>query len=105
MPSIEAILRMTPGFDELSSPVLEHLAAVVDIVEAPQGEVLFREGAVPKSLYILLEGRVSPDQNGGQFVERGHRYLGTRRQLRSSQRAHRRAVSDGRRGRYRVAAG
>jgi CRP-like cAMP-binding protein len=59
MPSIDAILRMAPGFDELSSPVLEHLAAVVDIVEVPQGEVLFREGAMPKSLYVLLEGRVS----------------------------------------------
>ncbi len=59
MPSIEAILRMAPGFDQWSNPVLEHLAAVVDVVEVSQGEVLFREGSMPESLYILLEGRVS----------------------------------------------
>ena len=59
MPSIEAMLRMVPGFDQLASPILEHIASVGDIVEVPQGEVLFREGAKPESLYVLLEGCVS----------------------------------------------
>jgi CRP/FNR family transcriptional activator FtrB len=59
MPSIEAMLRMVPGFDQLASPVLEHVASVGDIAEVPQGEVLFREGTMPESLYVLLEGRVS----------------------------------------------
>jgi CRP/FNR family transcriptional activator FtrB len=57
--SIEAMLRVVPGFEELASPVLAEVAADGDISELLQGEVLFREGAVPESLYVLLEGRVS----------------------------------------------
>jgi CRP/FNR family transcriptional regulator, transcriptional activator FtrB len=53
------MLRVVPGFEELASPVLAQVAAVGNIAEVPQGEVLFREGAVPESLYVLLEGRVS----------------------------------------------
>src|ERR1700722_9464104 len=58
-PSIEAMLRMVPGFDQLASPVLEHVASVGDIADVAQGEVLFHEGAMPASLYVLLDGRVS----------------------------------------------
>jgi CRP/FNR family transcriptional activator FtrB len=59
MLSIESKLRVVPGFDQLESPILEQVASVSDIVEVPQGEVLFREGAKPESLYLLLEGCVS----------------------------------------------
>jgi CRP-like cAMP-binding protein len=59
MPSIEAMLRMVPGFDDLEGPVLEQIASVGRIVEALQGEVLFREGAMPEALHVLLAGRVS----------------------------------------------
>jgi CRP/FNR family transcriptional activator FtrB len=59
MPSIEAMLRGVPGLDQLTSSILEHVASVGDIVEVPQGEVLFREGETPESLYVLLEGCVS----------------------------------------------
>jgi CRP/FNR family transcriptional activator FtrB len=59
MQSIEAMLRVVPGFEELASQVLAQVAAVGDIAEVPQGEILFREGATPESLYVLLEGRVS----------------------------------------------
>jgi CRP/FNR family transcriptional regulator, transcriptional activator FtrB len=58
-PSIEAMLRVVPGFEELASPVLAQIASVGNIAEVPQGEVLFRQGAVPESLYVLLDGRVS----------------------------------------------
>jgi CRP/FNR family transcriptional activator FtrB len=59
VPSIEATLRTMPGFDRLESPVLEHIASFADIAEAHQGQVLFREGGVPESLHVLLEGHVS----------------------------------------------
>ena len=88
-PSIEAMLRVVPGFDELASPVLAQLASVGNIGEVPQGEVLFREGTVPESLYVLLDGRVSSDRNGGGCVECGHRHPGTEQQLRAGQRADR----------------
>ena len=53
------MLRVVPGFDELASPVLAQVASVGNIGEVPQGEVLFRQGTVPESLYVLLDGRVS----------------------------------------------
>jgi CRP/FNR family transcriptional activator FtrB len=59
MQSIEAMLRTVPGFAQLASPVLEHVASMGGIAEVRQGEVLFREGAMPESLYVLLKGRVS----------------------------------------------
>ena len=57
--SIEAMLRVVRGFEELASPILARVASVGNLAEVPQGEVLFRQGAVPESLYVLLEGRVS----------------------------------------------
>lgn len=59
MPSIEAMLRAVPGFDQLSIAVVHRVASVADVVEAPTGEVLFREGALPEALFVLLDGRVT----------------------------------------------
>jgi len=50
---------MVAGFDQLASSDLEHVASVSAVVEVGQGEVLFREGAAPESLYVLFEGHVS----------------------------------------------
>jgi len=58
MPSIKAMLGMVPGFEELEGPVLEQMASVGEIVEAPQGEILFCKGTMPEALHVLLEGRV-----------------------------------------------
>ena len=38
---------------------LEHVAADGDLAEVAAGDVLFREGTLPESLYVLLDGRVS----------------------------------------------
>jgi CRP/FNR family transcriptional activator FtrB len=59
MQSIEALLRPVPGFAQLDGDVLERMAAVGSLAEASAGEVLFEEGHLPDSLYVLLEGRVS----------------------------------------------
>src|SRR6202040_923769 len=59
VPSIEAMLRTVPGFDQLASPVLERIASMGKIAEARQGDVLFRKGEMPEWLHVLLEGRVS----------------------------------------------
>jgi len=58
VPSIEAMLRVVAGFEELPDPALEHIALSGKIIEAPQGEVLFREGAVAEALHVMLEGHV-----------------------------------------------
>ncbi len=59
MQSIETMLRPVPGFAELDSDVLECVAANGDIAEVRPGEVLFRQGTLPESLYVLLDGQVS----------------------------------------------
>ncbi len=59
MQSIEALLRPVPGFAQLNGEVLERVAAVGSLAEAGAGEVLFEEGHLPDSLYVLLDGRVS----------------------------------------------
>src|ERR1700757_1168581 len=59
MQSIETMLRTVPGFAQLDGEVLERVAAVGNIAEAAQGDVLFREGTLPECLYVLLDGRVS----------------------------------------------
>ena len=59
VPSIDATLRALPGFDRLSGPVLEQISALADIVEARQGEVLFREAERPEALFVLIQGHVT----------------------------------------------
>jgi CRP/FNR family transcriptional regulator, transcriptional activator FtrB len=59
MPSIEATLRTMAGFGQLPDPIVERIASLGDIAEAHPGEVLFRVGEAPESLYVLLEGHVS----------------------------------------------
>jgi CRP-like cAMP-binding protein len=50
---------MVAGFDQLASPVLEHVASFADITEVPQGNFLFRKGEMPEALHVLIDGRVS----------------------------------------------
>ena len=59
MQSIETMLRTVPNFDQLDGDALQELAANGELDEAAPGDVLFREGGLPESLYVLLDGRVS----------------------------------------------
>src|SRR5271169_187888 len=59
MQSIETMLRTVPGFAQLDGGSLEQVAAAGDLAEVAAGDVLFRESTLPKSLYVLLDGRVS----------------------------------------------
>ena len=59
MQSIATMIRTVPGFDQLNGASLERVAAAGDLAEVGAGDVLFREGALPESLYVLLEGQVS----------------------------------------------
>jgi CRP-like cAMP-binding protein len=53
------MLRTVPGFAQLDSDSLEQVASGGFLAEAGPGEVLFRERALPDSLYVLLDGQVS----------------------------------------------
>src|SRR5579871_1032744 len=59
MQSIEAMLRTVPGFAQLDGELLERVAESGDLTDTGPGEVLFEEGTLPESLYVLLDGRVS----------------------------------------------
>jgi CRP-like cAMP-binding protein len=59
MQSIATMLRTVPGFDQLDGASLERVAATGDLTEVLAGDVLFREGTLPESLFVLLDGQVS----------------------------------------------
>jgi CRP/FNR family transcriptional activator FtrB len=59
MQSIATMLKAVPGFAQLDGDSLEQVAAASGLTEAGAGDVLFREGAEPEALYVLLDGRVS----------------------------------------------
>lgn len=59
MQSIEALLRPVPGFAQLDDELLERIADSGSVSEVSAGDVLFEEGALPESLYVLLDGKVS----------------------------------------------
>jgi CRP/FNR family transcriptional regulator, transcriptional activator FtrB len=59
MQPIATMLRTVPGFAELDDDALDHVAAAGDLAEVDAGEVLFRQGTLPESLYVLLDGTVS----------------------------------------------
>ena len=44
---------------QLDGASLERVAAAGDLAEVVAGDVLFREGTLPESLYVLLDGQVS----------------------------------------------
>jgi len=49
-------LREIGLFGALSDSVLEHLASTLEIIEAPPGTVLFREGDLGEAMYVVLQG-------------------------------------------------
>jgi CRP/FNR family transcriptional activator FtrB len=59
MQSIETILRDVPDFAQLDGKSLKLMADAAELAEVGAGDVLFREGSKPESLYVLLEGKVS----------------------------------------------
>jgi CRP-like cAMP-binding protein len=58
MQSIETMLRTVPGFAQLDSEPRHYIADAAELAEAEAGDELFREGTLPESLYVLLDGRV-----------------------------------------------
>jgi CRP/FNR family transcriptional activator FtrB len=53
------MLRTAPGFAELDTDCLEHIANHSGLADVSAGEVLFRERATPETLFVLFGGRVS----------------------------------------------
>jgi CRP/FNR family transcriptional activator FtrB len=52
-------LRKVPAFERLSDALLEQIDAISEVIAAEQEEQLCQQGAIPKILYWLLEGRVA----------------------------------------------
>ena len=46
------------GFAQLDGESRQFLADTAELAEAEAGDELFREGALPELLYVLLDGRV-----------------------------------------------
>lgn len=64
-----AELRDIGLFGALPEAILEHLAKVLEVVEAPPGMHLFREGEQGDSMYVVLQGDievVKHSRSGGE---------------------------------------
>ena len=64
MQSIATMLRSVPGFAELDEAALEHVAAAGDLAEVEAGDVLFREGALPRVAIRSARWDRQPDRDG-----------------------------------------
>jgi CRP-like cAMP-binding protein len=67
-------LRAAPLFAELAAlepQALVPLAELCADVDLDAGEVLFREGELGDSLYVIVRGRVAVEKAGGRLAELG----------------------------------
>ena len=72
-----------------TSASLERVAAAGELAEVGAGDVLFREGALPESLYVLLDGKVSLTGTAARCIEHGDRHPRASQQLRAGECARR----------------
>lgn len=66
----EAFIRRVPFFQNLPSHLIEPVAQAFEFRRYNPGEVLFRQGAATRGMYLLLEGRAVLTQTGADGVQR-----------------------------------
>lgn len=59
-------LQRIDMFGDIPSEQLAHLAAIAQDYRVSRGEVLFSEGDSSDSMYILIEGGIEIERNGGR---------------------------------------
>jgi CRP-like cAMP-binding protein len=66
-------LMRTPVTAEITTDALSRLAGAADEQEAPLGAVLFARGDLPEALYIVLDGvlRLEPEGGPARLAESG----------------------------------
>lgn len=67
------ILKSVDMFEGASEQVLADIAVILEEVEAPQGEVIFKKGDLGDSLYIIVDGRVRVFDGGVTIGTLGER--------------------------------
>lgn len=73
-----AVLREIGLFGALSEPVLEHLAATLEVIEVPPGTYLFREGELGDAMYVVLQGDIEIEKSSKNGSEVRVAVLGPR---------------------------
>src|ERR1043165_5126164 len=58
-PDILKTLRGLQFLQDVSDKLLESLAGISAVVEIPAGQVIFRQGDLAKSIYLVLAGKVA----------------------------------------------
>jgi len=62
-------LRSVKAFRGVPMEQLAHVAAVAREQSYPEGSMLFDEGELPRSLIVILDGKVQLERNGSVFAE------------------------------------
>ena len=54
----ESLLAKIPLFNDLPLAELRHLVETLGVLEVPMGRIIFREGEVGDSFYVVVEGEL-----------------------------------------------
>ena len=68
-------LKAVPMFEGVSEEILADVAALMEEVEYPMGEVVFEKGAPGDSLYIVVSGKVRVYDGERTIVELGEKEM------------------------------
>lgn len=60
-------------FKHIRTEDLAHIAGITDETTVPSGTVIFREGQVSDSMFMVLEGRVRLHRSGEEVMVAGHK--------------------------------
>ena len=64
-------LQEVDVFEHLTTEDLAHLAFIAEEIEYPEGTLIFREGSLADSMYLVLEGRVLLQQGEQEVMVAG----------------------------------
>ncbi len=66
-------LRSVPLFSEIPGEELQMVAEILDLVECPLGQCVFRKGDPGEDMYIIVRGRVAVRDGGADIATLGER--------------------------------
>lgn len=56
-------------FEFTSTEDLAHIAAITEELEFDQGDIIFKEGDISDSMYMIIEGRIRLTRDGSDVME------------------------------------
>ena len=73
--SVEKVLFLQDVdiFEYTATEDLAHIAAITDEIELTPNKTIFKEGVIPDSMYIVIEGKIRISRAGQEVMVAGHK--------------------------------